>query len=72
MRQSLKVGGVLVLDVPAQYPYHADPIDTGLRIQTREECVYLLSFGFRIEHFEIVRRAGYEHSAALALARRTA
>src|SRR5678815_5026042 len=26
MRQSLKVGGVLVLDVPAQYPYHADPV----------------------------------------------
>ena len=39
---SLKIGGILWLELPSVYPIHHDPIDNGLRITTREQADELL------------------------------
>lgn len=62
--------GWLLLDVPGDYPYHADPIDNGLRIRTREEYEALLGSDYEVVNFRLVTSG--PHSAALVLARKVA
>lgn len=38
----LKEDGVLIFSVPADYPYHEDPIDTMLRIHSEDEMLQLV------------------------------
>lgn len=67
IRATLKPEGLLLLDVPGDYPYHEDPIDNGLRISTREEAEELLAGRFILQSFELVKSS--RGSAALFLAK---
>lgn len=53
----LKRPGVLIADVPADYPYHPDPIDTMLRIQTQQQWEELLGELFQVQFFARIGRA---------------
>jgi len=53
--RTLKPAGLLVMEGPADYPYHPDPIDTMLRPKTGEEWDELLGLDrWTRESFEII------------------
>lgn len=71
---ALKPGGLLVLDGPATYPYHADPIDTLLRFTTPAVCDALVLDTAQTwvrESFETITRASHpQQTSALVLYRK--
>lgn len=51
----LKTGSGAILECPAVYPYHEDPIDNTLRLITRQDWEQFLDgLGFEIERFETI------------------
>jgi len=61
----LKMGSHAILECPAEYPYHEDPIDNGLRLITREDWdEFLEGLGFQVEKFE---KIGDKKSTTLVL-----
>lgn len=65
----LKTGAGAILECPAEYPYHEDPIDNGLRLRNRYEWEQFLSgLGFKIERFE---KIGKKLTTTIVVLRKT-
>jgi SAM-dependent methyltransferase len=55
IHKALKPGGRLIMEGPAVYPYHADPIDNMLRLKTEEEWDALLCPLFLPDSFQLCK-----------------
>jgi SAM-dependent methyltransferase len=51
----VKADGLVVFSVPAEWPNHLDPIDTGLRVCCREAAVRCVGRYFTVEQFVVLR-----------------
>jgi len=68
----LKPGGSLLASGPGAYPYHADLIDTMLRIQKREQWQSILAGFFEVVAFDSTEKTPVPNGgwASIVLARR--
>jgi SAM-dependent methyltransferase len=71
---ALKPSGLLILEVPAAYPHHADPIDNGLRLNTAVMWdVFVAGLPLRRRYFELItRQSNPAHTTTLVIYERVA
>lgn len=65
----LKPEGLAFFEIPFQYPQHPDPIDTGLRLGTREQWHSLLGDSWTITEFYPIRSVMKNGSCTMVGAR---
>jgi SAM-dependent methyltransferase len=68
---ALKPGGRLLIDGPVDYPYHADPIDNGLRPQSPAEWDALVGDAFVRQRFALCTHTSPGVSACLDYVKRS-